>query len=140
MRPCGFLYFFAMVGVLSNHLALAQDMPTSPHSSSTISDGQRFEIVQSHLTAKWSFRLDRLCGIVSQLVKTIDDGAAWETMFIEGLPICRDDGKAHYQLFLSSLAARHTFLMNTDTCTSWVLTGRRNRDGSESAAWLLFAK
>jgi hypothetical protein len=117
----------------------AQEMPIPPHSSSTLAPNARYEIVQSHLAAKWTFRLDRVCGFVSQLVKTRDGGAAWEAMPIEKLPNCVDDSARHYQLFSSSLAARHTFLMNTDTGTTWVLTTHvNNRDKSESTAWELF--
>jgi len=64
----------------------AQEMPISPHSSSTLAPNARYEIVQSHLAAKWTFRLDRVCGFVSQLVKTRDGGAAWEAMPIQKLP------------------------------------------------------
>jgi hypothetical protein len=103
----------------------------------TVSPNGRFEIVQSHLAAKWTFRLDRICGSVSQLVGTRNNGTAWEMMLIEKLPTCTNDGKTHYQLFSSSLAARHTFLMNTDTGISWVLTTRTYRDGSE-VVWARF--
>jgi hypothetical protein len=48
------------------------------------------------------------------------------------------DGNTHYQLFSSSLAARHTFLMNADSGASWILVSRKNRDGTESAAWAVF--
>ena len=118
----------------------AQEMLTPPHSSSTISPNAKYEIVQSHLAAKWTFRLDRVCGFVSQLVKTPDGSTAWEAMPIEKRPNCVGDGASHYQLFSSSLAARYTFLMNTDTGTSWVLTTRVNRDKSESAVWQLFVE
>jgi hypothetical protein len=130
-----------LVGVytLSPQVVRAQETPIAPHSSSTISPTDRFEIVQSHLAAKWTFRLDKMCGFVSQLVKTMDDGAAWESMSIEKLPTCQRDGKTHYQLLSSSLAARHTFLMNTDTGTSWVLVVRKNKEGAESV-WALFAE
>jgi hypothetical protein len=118
----------------------AQEMPIPPHSSSTLAPNARYEIVQSHLAAKWTFRLDRVCGFVSQLVKTPDGGAAWEAMLIEKRPKCVEDSVSHYQLFASSLAARHTFLMNTDTGTSWVLTTHINRDKSESLKWELFVE
>ena len=84
----------------------AQEMPTLAHSSSTLAPNARYQIVQSHLAAKWTFRLDRVCGLVSQLIKTPDGGAAWEAMLIEKRPKCLDDGASHYQLFSSSLARR----------------------------------
>ena len=138
MRKC--LFPIVMLGAALPIPVRAQEMPVPPHSSSTISPSARYEIVQSHLAAKWTFRLDRVCGFVSQLVGTRDGGTAWEAMPIEKHPNCVGDSASHYQLFSSSLAARHTFLMNTDTGTSWVLTTRVNRDKSESALWQLFVE
>jgi hypothetical protein len=129
---------FAVMLAASPISAGAQEMPIPPHSSSTISPSARYEIVQSHLAAKWTFRLDRVCGFVSQLVQTRAGGTAWEAMPIEKLPECVDDSARHYQLFSSSLAARHTFLMNTDTGASWVLVTHTNKDKSESAVWQRF--
>jgi len=70
--------FLIVVYAFSPQSVRAQDEPTPPHSSSTISPSDRFEIIQSHLAAKWTFRLDRMCGFVSQLVKTSNDGTAWQ--------------------------------------------------------------
>ena len=63
---------------------------------------------------------------------------AWEAMPIEKLPQCAKDGMSHYQLFSSSIAARHTFLMNTDTGVTWLLTTVVGRDKSEFSQWELF--
>lgn len=120
--------------------SVAQDLPIAPHSSSTMSDSNRYEIVQSHLAAKWTFRLDRFCGFVSQLVQAKSGDMTWAAMPIEKQPTCVMDGRIYYQLFSSSLAARHTFLINTDTGTSWLLTTRVNRDKTESVAWSLFVE
>ncbi len=136
MRTCVFIYLLTSWTLTFS--ARAQDSPTAPHSSSTMSGTNKYEIVQSHLAAKWTFRLDRFCGVVSQFVRTTSGNVTWEAMPIEKRPTCEMDGKIHYQLFSSSLAARHTFLMNTDTGTSWLLTTRLNRDQTESAVWELF--
>jgi hypothetical protein len=138
MRTCFFAYLLIALVWLSPFSARAQDSPIAPHTGSTLSDGNRYEIVQSHLAARWTFRLDRFCGFVSQYVSTSTGGVTWEGMPIEKRPACVMDGKIHYQLFSSSLAARHTFLMNTDTGTTWHLTTRVNRDKTESASWNLF--
>jgi len=118
----------------------AQETPTPPHSSSTVSPSARYEIVQSHLAAKWTFRLDRNCGFVSQLVAARGGGMTWESMPIEKRPPCVDNTANHYQLFSSSIAARHTFLMNTDTGRSWLLTTVSHKDGSQSDEWELFVE
>jgi hypothetical protein len=115
--------------------AFAQDEATPPHASSTTSPDERYEIVQSELAAKWTFRLDRFCGAVSQLVSTNDGGTAWERMPIEKPPSCVGVSKPHFQLFSSSLAARHTFLMDTTTGRTWLLVTRTGADQTTYNGW-----
>lgn len=121
----------------------AQDMPISPHTSSTIPQSARYEIVQSHLAAKWTFRLDRSCGKVAQLVSTNNGGMTWENMYIEGWIGCGSVVKDEYikpkfQLFSSSLAAKHTFLMNTDNGNTWILVSKTKTDGNNTYSWEYF--
>lgn len=121
----------------------AQDMPISPHTSSTIPQSARYEIVQSHLAAKWTFRLDRFCGKVAQLVSTKSGGMAWEDMYIEGWVGCGSVGKGEYlkpkfQLFSSSLAAKHTFLMDSDNGKTWILVSKTETDGTDTYSWEYF--
>jgi hypothetical protein len=116
------------------HCASADDFVAIPDSS-TISPSDRYEIVQSQITAKWTFRLDRFCGKVSQLVSNSDGDDIWQHMEIVGLPNCQTDGKPHYQLFTSGIAAKHTFLMNTGSGVTWLLVTSKNGD----AGWELFS-
>lgn len=91
------------------------------HQTTTPPSNARFEIVQSPLAAKWTFRLDRYTGRVFQLVKTQGDGVAWEPMPIIRSPRSSKPMKPRFVIFTSGLAARHTFLMNSDTGQTWVL-------------------
>ncbi len=61
----------------------------------------------------------------------------WEQMLVVKLPNCTNDGKIRYQLFLSGLAARHTFLMNTDNGKTWQIRSFTNKSGNEDSAWFL---
>jgi hypothetical protein len=70
------------------------------HTSSLVPQSDRYEIVQSEIAAKWTFRLDRFCGNVVQLVSTADGSDAWQNMPVDGLPKCQGDWKPHYQLSL----------------------------------------
>ena len=112
--------------------ALAQN-PSDVHQQTTPPPTARFEILQSQLAAKWTFRLDRFTGQVAQLVKTSNDEKAWEAMQIIGLPTVSNPSRPRFQLFTSGLAARHTFLIDTDTGKTWlVATGKRKLpDGTE---------
>lgn len=115
--------------------AMAQDFPAPAHQSTTPAPAARFEIVQSPLAARWTFRLDRFTGRVWQLVTTKEDDTAWEEMVVAGLPPGAGAARPRFQIFSSGLAARHTFLLDGDTGKTWlpVSAKRRRADGSEFA-------
>ena len=98
----------------------AQSSASDIHRATTSPSDARFEIIQSQLAAKWTFRLDRYTGHVRQLVKTQDGGSAWQAMSVEGLPELLRPNKPRFVIFTSGLAARHTFLMDTETGNTWV--------------------
>ena len=116
----------------------AQTRDSVAHSSTTLGQQARYEIVQSTLAARWTFRVDRVCGTISQLASTANDGVIWEPMLVLGLPKCTPDGKVRYQLFTSGLAARHTFLMNTENGKTWQVRTSTDSKGTEITAWFLF--
>jgi hypothetical protein len=99
---------------------VAEEDPTPIHSSTTIPASSRYEIVQSTLSVKWTFRLDKQTGAVYQIVRDKDDANPWERMEIHGLPPAAATG-VHYQIFLSGIVARFMFLMNLDTGKTWQL-------------------
>jgi len=72
-----------LIFALSGSLLAQQN--SDIHQQTTAPVGARFEIVQSELAAKWTFRLDRFTGQVSQLVNATGGGVAWEVMGIVGL-------------------------------------------------------
>jgi acetyl-CoA acetyltransferase len=114
-------------------------MASPPHSASSSSNEARYEIVQSQLAARWTFRLDRMCGSVSQLVRTADDENTWEPMVVAGLGVCKTERAPRFQIFSSSLAARHTFLIDTSTGKTWTLTTYTDEEGRESTGWAPFS-
>lgn len=90
--------------------------------SSTVPDSARFEVVQSPLLAKLTFRLDRFTGETWQFVSTQNGGYTWQR--IERIPLPNDtkmSGKVNYQMFLSGIRAQVTVLMNTNTGASWYI-------------------
>lgn len=104
--------------------------------STTAPTGSRYEIVQSELAAKWTFRLDKRCGNVSQLVSVKGEtSVSWQQTPVVGLPPCSATAGAKYQIFTSGLAARHTFLIDTVTGRSWILA----EDDEGNAFWKPFA-
>jgi hypothetical protein len=98
--------------------------------------GQCFEIIQSSLLARATFRVDKCAGFVDVLVKGSDGGNSWVTMPREKVPdgdvpaSAAKDG-INYQLFISGVAARLTFLMNMRTGATWQLV----EDKKGSLSW-----
>ena len=127
-----FLMVCLLLSLLSAPLR-AQGSPADIHQQTTTPANARFEIVQSELAAKLAFRLDRFTGHVAQLVRTTADDNAWEEMEVLGLPKITAPTRARFQIFTSGLAARFTFLIDTDTGNTWVVvtSKRRASNGTE---------
>jgi hypothetical protein len=130
---------------LTPTLLSQQEPPSDVHQHAAPTANARSEIVQSELAAKWTFRLDRFTGQVAQLVHTADDEDSWDQMQVLQLPQpSATPGRTHFQIFTSGLAAKHTFLIDTDNGKTWSLvTGKRTRgDGTEYEVhlWQRFAE
>ncbi len=136
----------AIIAVGACQLAVAADVDVSVRSPQTTTAplGARFEIVQSTIASRLTFRLDKYTGRVWELVKTKDDDNAWQETRVYERPQIATPNRARFQLFTSGIAARHTFLIDGDSGKSWVLvTGtQKEKDGTETEyrAWQLFAE
>jgi|SRR5579872_166928 len=108
------------------------------HQQTTAPAGARFEIVQSEIAARWTFRLDRFTGHVSQLVTPADGRSAWENMVVIDLPPASAPSHAKFQIFTSGISARHTFLIDVETGKTWVIVSNKttDKDGHEEEYFL----
>jgi hypothetical protein len=111
----------------------AEDEPSDVHQTTTTPSGARYEIMQSEIAAKWTFRLDRFAGRVYQLVKTKTGDYTWEEMEVVDRGTVSQPTRARYQLFASGIAAKFTFLIDADTGKTWLLTTSNETlpDGTE---------
>lgn len=91
------------------------------HQSTTTAPDSRYEIVQSQLAARWTFRLDRYNGEVMQLLLNKEKENVWEKVLVVDLPRVKNPIRPRFQIFTSGLAARHTFLLDTMTGKTWTL-------------------
>lgn len=66
---------------------------------------------------------------------------AWEEMRVHDLPVTDPLEKlVRFQLFTSTIAARHTYLMDLLTGKTWTLTTLTNDNGRETeTCWRPFA-
>ena len=137
MQKWIYLIATAIIASAASSLVYAQQENTPPHAATTIPPSARYEIIQSQLAAKWTFKLDRVCGNIAQLAQDKNENLIWENMLVIDLPKCSADGKVRYQAFTSGLAAKHTFLMNLDTGKTWAIT-RFGANENEYTAWRPF--
>lgn len=130
--------------VLAGPLAAADaDVQVRSHQMTTSPPSARFELLQSTLAARWTFRLDRFTGRVWQLVRTADDDNTWEEMHVFERPQVQTPNRPRFQLFASGLAARHTFLLDSDTGRTWLVVAgkRKDKEGNdvEVTSWQPFS-
>lgn len=134
---------FAVTCLILSAYAKADDFPSYSHQFTSPPPAARFEIVQSQLAAKWTFRLDRYSGRIWQLVKTSDDDDTWEEMPVIGLTKGQGAARPHFQIFMSGLAARYTFMIDNDTGKTWIVVTDKHKakDGTEYeiTTWQPFA-
>ena len=130
--------FLAFVLSLLSGSTAAQSTANVHQSTAQPLDG-RFEIVQSPIAAKWTFRLDRHSGNVDQLVETQDGALTWQGMLVLDLPDVSSTRTARFAIFASGIAARFTFLIDSQTGRTWVLTSLADTEGSDPpVGWLPF--
>lgn len=118
----------------------AEETFTPPNVQTLAPATSRYEIIQSQLALKWTFKIDKYCGYISQLVKTQDDDVTWEAMPVVHLPKCANDSRVHFQLFSSGLVVRHTFMLNVDTGRTWVLTTSKDEKQGDITGWVPFTE
>ena len=136
--PVGVAYALAISLLVSS--ASAQSDAANAHQSTTQPADGRFEIVQSPLAARWTFRLDRYTGHVDQLARIEHDEVTWQEMPVRDLPSISNPTKPRFILFTSALAARHTFLMDTETGQTWIITSFSLPGSEPIVVWTPFLR
>lgn len=114
----------------------AQDDRKYPTTTSAISNG-RFEVVQSSIMARDTFRLDRFTGRLWQLVENQDKDVLWEEMVVvEAAAVITTANFPRFQVFISGIAARTTLLLDSVTGKTWILSLITRQDKSTYTAWI----
>lgn len=82
-------------------------------------ENARFQIVQSEMAAKATFKLDRFTGRVWQLLST-PDGNIWSQMSVESLsPNGVPSSAPRFHIFTSGVALKFTYLLDTMSGRTW---------------------
>jgi len=102
--------------------SLSQGLVSQEHHQTSSPDDARYEITQSGVGVRWTFRLDRYSGMVDLMVSTTDDQLTWQPMPVLGLEPDPKANKPRFVIFISGHGARYTFLMDIRTGDTWILT------------------
>ena len=125
MRRVTLLLAGLLLSCAFGETAHAQTEATPVHAQSAVPLTSRFEIVQSTISAKMTFKLDKRTGLVWKIAHNSTDDLVWQPLHVISLPKSSNASEAaHYQLFLSGIANRFVFLLNIDTGKTWQLQSR----------------
>ncbi len=81
----------------------------------------RYQIIQSTIAAKGTFKLDAYTGDVFQMVLNKNDESVWRKLNRNG-HYSNDhviENRINYSIFTSTIALRHTYLINVNTGATW---------------------
>lgn len=115
-----------MIRVLTILLASVVFAPTTnafaleAHYATSPSPSARYEILQSSITMRDTYRLDRFTGRVDRLIST-GDGPKWKMLPVRGGLPSTQSTEPRFQLFLSGTATKGTYLIDTLTGKTWRL-------------------
>jgi hypothetical protein len=101
--------------------AYGDDLACSVNALTTAPATARYEITQSSIVVRNTFRLDKYTGRIHQMVKDKDGTLLWEEMIVHDRPLISAPTVVRFQLFNSGIAVRHTYLLDTATGATWQL-------------------
>ena len=98
------------------------DNATPDHQKTSAPLDARYEFVQSQISVRGTYKLDKYSGAVYQIVTTKDGDIGWQEIYKKNHPLDkRTDGMVNYQIFTSGISFRFTFLINVNTGATWQL-------------------
>lgn len=123
----------SMIALLVPLVATAQTPASNAHQRSLVPATARFEVIQSQIFARSTYRLDKYTGQAWEATMRSDSTLAWQAITMEAHPAGdpRREGEVNYQLFLSGIANRFTFLLNVNNGATWQLIQTRE----QTLAW-----
>jgi hypothetical protein len=123
------------IAVILLHRAVsAQEYMPLPDRSAVPSNG-RYEIVQSPVLTRLTFKLDRFTGNNWQLVVGTDGVYSWQPTPVEGLSSVSMPTAPRFQIFLSGRMGFYTYLLDCQTGQTWWYMDDKITHGS----WRLMA-
>lgn len=90
----------------------------------------RFQIIQSTIAARGTYKLDSYSGDVFQMVVDKNNNETWQLLRKYGHENSDKNvmGHRNYELFISTIAMKFTYLLNVNTGSTWQLVQDSNSD------------
>lgn len=99
----------------------ADEWPSTHQFERTTLDGGKWEIVQSPLVVRNTILLDKSTGETFLNVRDDEGNGFWQTIPMQKAATRPAYEKPVYQIFLSGMAAKYAFLLNSKTGKTWQL-------------------
>jgi hypothetical protein len=111
--------------VILCHAVAADGQEIRENRTTTAPSQARFEILQSELDGRFTYRLDRYTGRVDLLVQKAGQ-SLWQEMNVPDRAAVSAQTSPRFRLFTSSsnISARITLLLDTQTGQTWKLTAQ----------------
>ncbi len=118
-----------LIVLLLSSPVLAEDTLVLRHERTSVLPSPQFEIFQSTLAVRVTFKLDTYTGRVWEIVRHPEtDTFVWQFIPHSGVTKAVATNKVSYQLFTSGIAVRHTYLLNINSGVTWQHVN--NKDGN----------
>jgi hypothetical protein len=118
------LSLLLLLSGLSAPVFAQYEFQTHQNQKTDIPQNARYEFIESNILARDTFKFDRFTGDTYILAMRSDSTFTWDKM--ERLRNSQDygqvKGKVNYQMSLSGIVARDTYLMNVRTGATWMLS------------------
>ena len=138
---CFWVLVWLCAAAVPLHAQIGGMIPGGVHHETASPEAAHFQILQAQTAAKWTFRLDRFTGQVAILVQNKEGNYIWQNNQMVDVPDLHANTRARFQLFLSGLSAKFSFLLDADTGKTWTLVTLTDKDGKEAGyAWKPFAE
>ena len=90
--------------------------------------GGKYELVQSDIVARLTFKIDKYNGRVWQIVEKSDGSYSWDMIEKEeSKNDVKIENKINYQFFMSGLAVRFSYLINVNTGIVWQVVEKKDK-------------
>lgn len=115
MKKSVLLLMFCMMTLMLNAQKNCSSVKTSI-------EGGRWEIIQSEIARRDTYKLDKYKGDVYQLVKKDNGENTWQKLTRLGDYLDKiEEGKINFQMFLGGISVQDQFLINIHTGDTWCI-------------------